>query len=166
VESGARDRPAHEAAVRSHPRRNRLAEHAGFGLLEAIVALALLTGAGVALLSWMHTSLVLLDRSGERETRARLLANAHAVVAGVDLGSQTGGREQVAGCDVQWSRELMEGSRTVQSGETEFVSKWAVDLVRLSVKAQTRHDGRPVEVTFEVIRAVPRLAGVTEKGAS
>ena len=59
----------------------------GFGLLEAIVALALLSGTGLALFSWINQNLQTASRLRAQEQEARLLLAAQPGLLEVALGT-------------------------------------------------------------------------------
>ena len=64
-------------------RRAERPRTAGFGLLEAVVALALLAGTGIALFDWINSSLQTASRLRETEQRARTMSSAQAVLVAI-----------------------------------------------------------------------------------
>jgi hypothetical protein len=134
---------------------------AGFGLLEAIVSLALLTGAGVVILSWLQSSLLQLERSKEREARARMTANADALITGINLADRPSGKEVFAGLQVEWLTEPIERNGSNVTAATEGSPTWTVELVRVKVVARATQGPFPASIKFEVLRALPRQAAAT-----
>lgn len=123
---------------------------AGFGLLEAIVALALLAGTGMALFSWIEQSLQTATRLRTAEQEARLLLSAQALVETVNPAEQAEGSMQVSGLTVTWRGEPVEPPRrnaTFAGGEP---GPWQVGLYRLRVSAHD--DATAIGVDFVQLR--------------
>ncbi len=135
----------------------------GHTLLEAIVALALLSGTALVALTWMQTSLRQLDRALEREAEARLLANAHSLAAGLDFLARPSGTEQVAGVNLQWTSRPEVSREVLPPQSTEFGGGWQLSLIRVSVVAESRSDDRALKVSFELVHPVPRLLAGKER---
>lgn len=63
----------------------------GFGLLEAIVALALFAGAGMALFTWINNSIAQAVRLQQSEVETRLQATGTEWVRALDLAKAPAG---------------------------------------------------------------------------
>ena len=118
----------------------------GFGLLEAIVALALLAGTGLALLSWIQQSLQSATRMRHTEQEARLLLTAQALVELVNPAEQAEGSLQARGINVSWQSQALEPPRRNATFSEGAPGPWQVGLYRLAVKA--RDDELAVSISF------------------
>lgn len=133
---------------------------AGFGLLEAIVALALLAGSGMALFSWIQQSLQSATRLRTAEQEARLLLTAQALIETVNPADQSQGSMEVSGVTLRWQAEVVETPRrnvTFSMGEP---GPWLVGLYRVRVAAQDREAGAAVD--FMQLRTGLRRLGPAE----
>ena len=122
----------------------------GFGLLEAIVALALLAGTGLALLGWIQQSLQSASRLRDTEQEARLLLSAQALVELINPAEQPSGSLQSNGLTVSWTSQAVEPPKRNAVDEGEAVATWQVGLYRLAVKAVD--DARAVNISFVQFR--------------
>ncbi len=64
------------ALPQPHRDRTPRGRGAGFSLIEVVVALALIGGVGIALLSWINSNIVALGRVQDANARAEATANA------------------------------------------------------------------------------------------
>jgi len=79
----------------------------GFTLLEAIVALVLLTTAGLALFSWMNASFDGLDRIEQSNARAAAELNALEFMKTVNPMERPDGQIKLGQVDLKWrARQL------------------------------------------------------------
>lgn len=71
-------RPGAERRVtfRAQNRARRAHRHRGFTLLEAVVAMVLISGAGSALFAWINSELSALSRVQQSNARAEAMVNA------------------------------------------------------------------------------------------
>jgi general secretion pathway protein I len=122
----------------------------GFGLLEAIVALALLAGTGLALLSWIQQSLQIATRMRVTEQQARLLLSAQAMVELLNPAEQPEGSWQSNGLTLAWQSQPVEPPRRNSMFVAGILGPWQVGLYRLAVQA--RDDASAVSVTFVQFR--------------
>lgn len=84
----------------------------GFGLLEAIVALAIFAGAGMAIFAWINSSISIASRLQESEDRTRLLSMASGWVQILDVAANPRGRTELApGIRLSWQARPL-GDRT------------------------------------------------------
>lgn len=75
----------------------------GFGLLEAIVALALFAGAGMALFGWINSSIAQAARLQRSEVETRLQASGTEWVKALDLAKAPAGNIELApGIRLAW----------------------------------------------------------------
>jgi general secretion pathway protein I len=133
--------------------------HQGFGLLEAIVALALLAGTGMALFSWIQQNLDAASRLRGHEQRAQLLLSAQALVETVNPMRTPSGQLDAGDLALTWQAEPIEPPRANATFNPETpAGPWQVGLYRLQVQARDRKLG--TEIEFEqwrigTQRAVP-----------
>lgn len=75
---------------------------AGFTLLEAIVAMALLGAAGMALYSWLNTSFLTLSRVQDANLRTEATRNILAYMEANNPMLQASGEEKMSGYNFSW----------------------------------------------------------------
>lgn len=120
---------------RARNRPLRVIGQAGFGLLEAIVALSLLAGTGLALFSWIQLNLQAASRLHVHELEARLLLSAQALVATVNPMLTPEGSLESGDLRVSWQSELIEPARRNLGFGRESTGPFMVGLYRLDVRA-------------------------------
>ena len=127
----------------------------GFGLLEAIVALALLAGTGVALLDWINSSLQTAARIARVDAQARLLLSAQAAISSVNPSARPQGMLSIGGITVHWRAVIAQPERSNAADISEIAGPWWVALYRMDVSAESK-DG--VEVQFSQLQVGTRRA--------
>lgn len=133
----------------------------GFGLLEAIVALTLLAGTGMALFSWINQNLQTASRLRVHEQESRLLLSAQTLIDTVNPLLTPTGRLEVGGVSVSWQAAALEAARANAGFSEGVTGPWQVGLYRLRVQAQDSVQG--VELRFEQWRiGSRRLQPVSE----
>ncbi len=133
----------------------------GFGLLEAIVALALLAGTGLALLSWIQQNLQSATRMRVTEQEARLLMSAQAMVELLNPAEQPEGSWQSNGLTLAWQSQPVEPPRRNATYLEGVPGPWQVGLYRMTVNA--RDEVSAVRITFVQFRpGLKRLAKAEE----
>jgi len=80
----------------------------GFTLLEAIVALVLITTTGMALLSWINTNLITLQRVQQVQQRHEAMRNALAFMETVNPLASPQGEETVGIYIFRWQARAIE----------------------------------------------------------
>jgi general secretion pathway protein I len=133
--------------ARLHPgRRLGRACLAGFGLLEAIVALTLLAGTGVALFTWINQNLDAASRLRVHEQRAQLLLSAQALVDTVNPMQAPTGQLEAGDLVLSWQAEAIEPPRANATFNPERpAGPWQVGLYRVQVQARDRKRGTELE---------------------
>ena len=119
---------------------------AGFALLEAIVALALLAGTGLALFSWIQQNLQSASRLRLHEQEARLLNSAQGLVQLVNPMARPEGALDAGDLRIQWRAELLEPERRNHTFGDLAEGPFRVGLYRLDVQARDLR--QQVEVRF------------------
>ncbi len=122
----------------------------GFGLLEAIISLALLAGTGLALLNWIQQSLQSATRLQQAEKEARLLLTAQALMELVNPAERAEGSLEAKGISVSWQSQAVETPRLNTAFADGMSGTWQVGLYRLAVKA--RDDELAVSISFYQMR--------------
>lgn len=118
----------------------------GFGLLEVIVALAILGTSGVTLFAWIHQNLEAATRVRDAERSARLTQTASAWIATLNPMLQPAGADRVAGLEVDWTSQLIEPARHNASFVTGSPGTWEMGLYRVTVRAVDVKSGARVEI--------------------
>lgn len=87
-------------------RRDRGRRQAGFGLLEAIVALTLFAGAGMALFSWINANIARAAQLQERSESAQAQLLVLAWVQALNPAQQPSGSADLGpGVHIRWSSQ-------------------------------------------------------------
>ena len=88
------------------PRRDRGRRQAGFGLLEAIVALTLFAGAGMALFGWINANIARAAQLQERSESAQAQLLVLAWVQALNPAQQPSGSADLGpGVQIRWSSQ-------------------------------------------------------------
>lgn len=127
----------------------------GFGLLEAVVALALLAGTGVALFDWINSSLQTAARIARVDAQARLLLSAQAAISSVNPSARPQGTLSVGGVTVRWRAVMAQPERSNATDVSDIAGPWWVGLYRMDVSAES---GDGVEVQFSQLHVGTRRA--------
>jgi len=117
------------------------ARQGGFTLLEAIVALVILSGATMAFYSLFNTNLITLGRVRDVSRELPLVEQATQYLGAMNLTREQSGEFEVGGADVTWSATLVEPYRQSQSGRG-FLGNFQIGLY--SVEFSIADRGRPL----------------------
>lgn len=120
---------------------------AGFGLLEAIVALALLAGTGMALFSWIQQNMQAASRLKQHDLEARMMLSAQALIETVNPMLQPQGALEAGDLRAQWRSEAIEPERRNLAFHPGISGAFRIGLYRLEVQAHDLRQG--TEVRFE-----------------
>lgn len=85
--------------------RNRFSRSLGFTLLEAIVAMVLIGGAGMALFSWINSSIVALRRVEDANARNEAAANIIEYMQAVNPMLKPEGTADFGSYQIQWKSD-------------------------------------------------------------
>ena len=107
----------------------------GFGLLEAIVALAILGSAGLVLIAWINQSIVTATQIKEAEARAQIQLEAQALLAVLNPALEPKGERQLGDLKINWDSQLVEPMRDEFSFTGAFVPRWRLGLYRVKAHA-------------------------------
>lgn len=100
----------------------------GFGLLESIVAMALLGSAGLVLFGWLQSSLDTASRLREAEQRARLQLEAQAWASALNPMLQPEGEAELGTLNIRWRSEALEPVRDEYDYGGQLQPVWRVAL--------------------------------------
>lgn len=84
----------------------------GFTLLEAIVALILITTTGMTLLNWINTNLITLGRAQQAYQRHEAIRNALAFMEKVNPYEKLHGEETLGTYQLAWKSHAVELPKT------------------------------------------------------
>ncbi|MCD0420814.1 type II secretion system GspH family protein [Rubrivivax sp. JA1024] len=132
--------------MRHRPERRR---QAGFGLLEAIVALVLLASTGTAVFAWINTSLDAVRRVRDREAVDARLAQMAAWAQTLDLVRAPEGEAEIApGLRVRWTARPLRPLQPVAPLPGGTGTPWRIALYELDLEG---HDAdRPAAETLRL----------------
>lgn len=108
----------------------------GFTLLEAIVALAILSSGTIALYSWYSTVLLGLNAAEERLQVVEFSRNVEAHLSTLNLQSESSGDYRSNGFSAKWSAQLVEpkkDGKTLSGGPGYYqlgLYDLSIDIVR------------------------------------
>ncbi|MFZ5661305.1 MAG: type II secretion system protein [Pseudomonadota bacterium] len=141
-------------------RRNRPSEVAGFSLLEAIVALAILSAAGLALFAAIAQSVHMAERAERAREADTAMRNALAWSERINPMEQPRGEQLLGDYRLRWTSEAVEPERDAVTGHLQ-PGLYRVGLYRL--RMQLWRDGAIAEeverlrVGYRQVREAPRL---------
>lgn len=120
----------------------------GFTLLEAIVALVLLTTAGLALFSWMNASFDGLNRIEQSNARAAAELNALEFMKTVNPMERPDGQIKLGQVDVKWrARQL---SQPVQNRtDTRDPGPFSVAMYEVELTFEDRPRIEPYTIVLQ-----------------
>ncbi|NJO15374.1 MAG: prepilin-type N-terminal cleavage/methylation domain-containing protein [Thioploca sp.] len=111
----------------------------GFTLLEAIVALALFASTGIALLSWINTNLMSLQRIQQAQQRQQAIQNALVFMETVNPLEKPQGKETIGIYQIDWNATALE---LPKDGVTSLggISLFQIGLYETEVKVKVKQD--------------------------
>jgi len=80
----------------------------GFSLLEAVVAISIMAGFGMAIFGWINTNLLTINKIEQRAHKDRLIRSSSAYMQDIDIFTQPNGRKQLAQYYISWRSTLAE----------------------------------------------------------
>lgn len=118
------------------PRRER-----GFTLLEAVVALAVFAGVGMALYGAYNTNLIAMERAGDVSRQLPVARNAMEYLATINPREEPEGHLTLDGFDVRWQATLVE---PVRRGQNAFGFRTAYEFGLYDVRFDVSEGDRPL----------------------
>ncbi len=122
----------------------------GFSLLEAIVALVLISSMGGALFAWINTELQALERTQEANTRAEAMVNALEFMEGVNPMLTPQGEASFADLKFAWDAKA---STSVRDGVSypQGISLYQLALYDTQVQVSRTSGGPWFEFTLQQV---------------
>lgn len=114
---------------------------AGFSLLEAIVAMVVMSTAMLALYGWLSTSILGLTRAQDHALGLQDSRTALAIVDTINPISEANGRRQVGDLDISWESAPIAPQRPARS-RSGMPGLFEVALFQIDVEVS--RDGRPI----------------------
>ena len=114
-------------------RGGRIAQIAGFTLLEATVALAIFAAGGMALYGLFNTNLVGIGKAADVSLREPVVLAAVEHLASVNIREQPIGQLEIGGFDISWSSSLVEPVRQGQTVEG-FLGSFEIGLYDVDIE--------------------------------
>lgn len=136
------------AAIGTVPRCRRPPSVAGFGLLEAIVALAILAGTGAALFAWISQNLQAAARIEAAQARVALQLTAQGLLASVNPFTEPEGSRRLGATSVSWRAKLVAPLRASVPTQAMEQMRWRVGLYELTVTAKDENTAASIEFTL------------------
>ncbi|MDP2006308.1 MAG: type II secretion system protein [Rubrivivax sp.] len=122
----------------------------GFGLIEVLVALAIVAIAGGTLFSWINQSLTTAARLQRIEAESQLLLDAQALVADVNPAQQAEGARELPPLRVQWSAKALTPLSQGMPSPEGPIGRWQLALFATHVDAQDIRSG--ARVAFDIVQ--------------
>lgn len=113
----------------------------GFTLIEAIVALVLIGGAGMALFSWINSSIVALRRVEDANARNEAVANIVEYMQAVNPMLTPDGKADFGAYRIEWKSELLV-PETDNIANPSGVGLFRLGLYQTAIFAQKPDDPR------------------------
>lgn len=85
--------------------------HRGFSLLEAIVAIVLLSTSGIALYSWINSSLMSVNRVRDVMQQQQVVRETLPYIETINPMLSTSGHERLGQYELKWDSVLLENVR-------------------------------------------------------
>lgn len=137
-------------------RRNK-----GFTLLEAMVALVLIGGAGMALFTWVNSSIVALRRVEDANARNDAIANVIEYMQAVNPMQTPEGKADFGAYQIQWKAEP--ATATVDGvSNPNGTSLYQLSLYQTRIAAVKSDDPRWFDLTltlagYKKVREAPTM---------
>lgn len=128
-------------------RRAGAAGAGGFGLLEALVALAILAGAGMALFAWIQQSVDSAVRLRAHAQRAQLQLAASDLIQSINPMAQPEGEQVVGSLVLRWQARPLEPPRLNASFQPQYPGAWRLGLYAVDAQVDDRSTGTSVRFT-------------------
>ena len=115
----------------------RIERNAGFALLEAIVALAILAAAGLALFAALTQSLQMVDRADSARERVQLTRNVLAMIDTINPMERPTGSTQIGEYVLTWRATALEPPQDGANG-TLAPGLYQIGLYRMDCEISLR----------------------------
>jgi general secretion pathway protein I len=114
-------------------------KQSGFTLLEAIVALVLIASTGVALLNWLNTNLISLQRVQQTQQRHQAVENALMFMETINPLEKPQGRATIGIYQIDWNATALELPKDGVNS-TGGLGLFQIGLYETEVKVKVKKD--------------------------
>ncbi len=104
----------------------------GFSLLEAIVALVILSTAGLALFNWINTNLITLQRVQTVQQKNEAIRNGLAFLKNINPLEKPVGKEKFSIYTFEWESEVLEAPKDGINARAGTLSLYQVALYNVT----------------------------------
>jgi len=108
-------------------------QQSGFSLLEAIVAIAIMAGFGMAIFGWLNTNLLTITKIENRANKNQLIRSVSEFMQDIDIMAQPNGERKIVNYVITWSSELIEPILDGRSN-IDAISEFQLGLYQTEVK--------------------------------
>lgn len=122
----------------------------GFTLLEAMVALVLIGGAGMALFTWVNSSIVALRRVESANARSDAIANVIEYMQGVNPMLNPEGKADFGSYQISWKSAPLT-AKVDGTGNPSGVSLFQLSLYETSIDAVKSDDPRWFDLKLTLV---------------
>lgn len=130
-------------------------QQAGFTLLEAVVAMVLISGAGLALFSWINSSIMALNRVQEANARSEATQNVVEFIASVNPMLKPEGSATLGTYRIRWQAQPISA---IQDGRSLYQLALYDTLVEVEKpEGKTWFDLHLRQVGFKKVRSLPEM---------
>ena len=123
------------------PRSKARRRAAGFSLLETVVAMAVLSVAGMALFGLFNSSLIALTRADDVSAQVPVVRRAVAILSTIDPDKQQQGNFVMGDHEVAWTATLVEPKR---EGQGALGGRGPYRLGLYELEFRISHGNRPL----------------------
>lgn len=112
----------------------------GFTLIEVIVALVIMSTAGLVLFSWINQNLETASRLRDSQVRSQLQIEGVSWLSTINPVAEPEGEREMGGLRLTWRATLLEPMRPEFDSGGAIVPRWTLGLYRVNASI-TRLDG-------------------------
>lgn len=131
--------------------------HRGFSLLEAIVAIVLLSTTGIALYSWINSSLMSVNRVHDVMVQQQIVRETLPYIETINPMLVSSGRNRLGQYEIKWDSKLLENIRNGVE-YPDGVSVYQLGLYKVEVQVVRGEDVFSYsvrQVGFKKVREFP-----------
>lgn len=122
----------------------------GFSLLEAIVALVILSTAGLALFNWINTNLITLQRVQTVQQKNEAIRNGLAFLKNINPLEKPTGKEEIGIYTFDWESEVLEAPQDGINARSGTLSLYQVALYNVTTRIY-QHEQLVTEFTVRKV---------------
>jgi len=122
----------------------------GFTLIEAIVALVLIGGAGMALFSWVNSSIVALRRVEDANARSEAVANIIEYMQAINPMLTPEGKADFGAYQIRWTSEPI-ANKVDGVSNPSGIGLFQLGLYRMRIDAMKADDPRWFDLKLNLV---------------